>query len=99
MLARARVELPGSIAPLEAWTREDEPALEWYRAQGFAESDHYLHVYKSWSDPDEGWTSPTQLSAPVTAFCHAAIQDEKEIRARFVRVYVCRRFSQPIIPG
>lgn len=99
LLAHARAELSGSVATLDAWTREDEPALEWYRAKGFVESEHYLHVYKSWSGPGEEWTSPAQLSAPVTAFCHAAIDDETEIRARFARVYVCRRFSQPVIPG
>lgn len=98
LLTHARAELPGTVATLDAWTREDEPALEWYRTQDFAESDHYLHVYKSWSEPDEGWTSPGQLSAPVTAFCHASIGDEREIRARFARVYVCRRFSRPVIP-
>jgi len=27
------------------WTRDDPDTLSWYRAMGFAESDHYLHVY------------------------------------------------------
>ncbi|MCZ4328160.1 GNAT family N-acetyltransferase, partial [Brachybacterium paraconglomeratum] len=83
-----------NITTLDAWTREDEPALAWYRARGFVESEHYLHVYKGWEDSSEGWMSPAQLSAPITAFCHAALEDEADIRARFSRVYVCRRFSQ-----
>src|SRR4051794_31407284 len=28
---------------LDAWTRDDEATLRWYRAMGFNESDHYLH--------------------------------------------------------
>lgn len=94
LLARARAELPDNITTLDAWTREDEPALAWYRARGFVESEHYLHVYKGWEDSSEGWMSPAQLSAPITGFCHAALEDEADIRARFSRVYVCRRFSQ-----
>ena len=94
LLARARAELPYNITTLDAWTREDEPALAWYRARGFVESEHYLHVYKGWEDLSDGWESPAQLSAPITAFCHAALEDEADIRDRFSRVYVCRRFSQ-----
>lgn len=96
LLSRARSELPHTVAALDAWTREDEPALAWYRAHGFQESDHYLHVYKHWSESDEDWASPALLSPPVTAFCHASIDDEASIRARFARVYVCRRFRLDI---
>ena len=94
LLERARGDLPPRIRTLDAWTRDDEAALAWYRTHGFAESDHYLHVYKGWQDPDDGWTTPEGLSAPVTAFCHARLEDEAALRARFPRVHVCRRFSQ-----
>lgn len=96
LLTRALTELPAGTVTLDAWTREDEPALAWYRARGFVESDHYLHVYKSWEDPGDGWESPDQLSTPITAFCHAAIEDEAHLRARFSRIYVCRRFSRTV---
>lgn len=96
LLARVRADLPDRITTLDAWTREDEPALAWYRAHGFKESDNYLHVYKGWEEPDEGWESPPRLTAPITAFCHASIEDEADMRGRFSRVYVCRRFSQTI---
>lgn len=98
LLAQARAELPRSVTTLDAWTREDEPALAWYRSQGFAESDHYLHVYKSWDEPGDGWASPAPLSSPITAFCHAALEDEADLRPRFSRVYVCRRFSRRVTP-
>lgn len=99
LLVQALAEVPGDIAAVDAWTREDAPALSWYRARGFEESDHYLHVYKGWDEPDEGWGSPAGLSAPVTAFCHAAIEDEAAIRSRFSRVYICRRFSRSVAVG
>lgn len=96
LLRRARADLPERITTLDAWTREDEPALAWYRAHGFEESEHYLHVYKGAEEPDEGWESPSRLTGPITAFCHAPIGEEAYIRGRFSRVYVCRRFSQTI---
>ena len=96
LLAQALAELPGDVTTVDAWTREDELALAWYRARGFEESDHYLHVCKGWDEPSEGWGSPDGLSAPVTAFCHARLEDEAALRSRFSRVYVCRRFSRPV---
>ena len=96
LLDRARTELPGSVTTLDAWTREDEAALAWYRARGFAESEHYLHVYKSGTETADGWVSPSRLSSPLTAFCHAALEHEETQRAAFARVYVCRRFSRSL---
>ena len=87
-----------AVTVIDAWTREDVPALAWYRARGFAESEHYLHVYKTWGgDPDAGWASPAPLTAPVAAFCHARLEDEADLRERFSRVYVCRRFSRSVL--
>ncbi|MBK0330236.1 GNAT family N-acetyltransferase [Brachybacterium sp. MASK1Z-5] len=91
--------LPTNVSLLDAWTREDEPAHAWYRANGFSESDHYLHVYKGWRESADGWTAPPPLGCPVMAFCHADLADEAEARARFARVYVCRRFSRPVVPA
>lgn len=96
LLTRALRELPDTVTTLDAWTREDTPALAWYRARGFAESEHYLHVYKHWDESSVGWASPTPLSSPVTAFCHAILEHEAELRARHSRVYVCRRFSRSV---
>lgn len=96
LLTRAQAELPRSVSTLDAWTRDDEPALAWYRSQGFGESDRYLHVFKSWEELADGWASPAPLSTPITAFCHASIEDEADLRSRFSRVHVCRRFSRPV---
>ena len=99
LLATARERLPEQVTCLDAWTREDEEALAWYRSAGFTESDHYLHVHKNWDEPAEGFTSPDGLSAPVMAFCHARIEDEAALRERYARVYVCRRMSLPLTGG
>lgn len=94
LLSRALEELPATVGTLDAWTREDEAALAWYHRHGFTESEHYLHVYKHWSESGDSWSSPSGRSAPVTAFCHGALADEASLRERFARVYVCRRFSR-----
>ncbi|MFE5775850.1 GNAT family N-acetyltransferase [Brachybacterium sp. NPDC056505] len=96
LLAEGLRRLPPGIAVLDAWTREDAAAHAWYRANGFTESDHYLHVYKGWDEPPEGWKAPEPLRRPVMAFCHADLANEAEIRDRFERVHVCRRFSRPV---
>ncbi|WP_102158809.1 GNAT family N-acetyltransferase [Zhihengliuella halotolerans] len=99
LLNEAMDLLPSSVTALDAWTREDEPALRWYASHGFVESEHYLHVYKSWEDSGDGWMAPAPLSVPVSAFSHAAMSDEADLRERFDRVYVCRRFSKPLTPS
>jgi ribosomal protein S18 acetylase RimI-like enzyme len=96
LLGEGLRRLPSRISTLDAWTREDAPAHAWYRADGFGESDHYLHVYKGRDDPADGWEAPQPLWRPVMAFCHADLADEDEIRSRFARVYVCRRFSRAV---
>jgi GNAT superfamily N-acetyltransferase len=84
---------------IEAWTRDDEPTLRWYRSRGFGESDHYLHVYAdSYARPGEP-ADAVQCSAdfePIKVFLHADLDREAEMRARFTRVHVCRRFSRPV---
>jgi GNAT superfamily N-acetyltransferase len=88
------------VATIEAWTRDDEPTLRWYRSLGFAESDHYLHVYANYyTDPGEPARAVEGRLAqlrPVAAFLHAPTELADELRATFARVHVCRRFSRPL---
>ena len=86
--------LPETVTILDAWTRDDEVALRWYHSRGFTESEHYLHVYKSWDDPGEGWSAP--VGALVTGFAHARLEDEDVLREQHRRVHVCRRMSRGI---
>jgi ribosomal protein S18 acetylase RimI-like enzyme len=84
----------------EAWTRDDPGTLAWYRAMGFAEDRHYLHVYADrYADPGEperaGLTAKPGLKL-MEGFLHGALADEEWARSQFKRVHVCRRFSRPI---
>lgn len=92
LLHAAISRLPDTITTLDAWTRDDQSANAWYRSRGFAENDRYLHVYKSWDESDDGFAAPDGLSAPVSAFLHAPMEREPEMRERFRRVHVCRQY-------
>ncbi|WP_223290904.1 GNAT family N-acetyltransferase [Streptomyces avicenniae] len=94
--ARGRVRALG-VGTLDAWTRDAPDTLRWYRAMGFAESDHYVHVYADdHAAPGEtgraiGAARPGL--APVTLHLHGALAEEETLRKEFTRVYVCRRFA------
>ncbi len=95
--ACARAEGLGATT-IDAWTRDDEPTLRWYRSRGFAESDHYLHVYADCyaraGEPAEAAQCGPEFDL-IKVFLHADLDREAEMRARFTRVHVCRRFSRP----
>lgn len=85
---------------LDAWTRDDADTLAWYRAMGFAESDHYLHVHANYytdrGEPGRAIGAPRPGLRPIMAFLHAGLADEEQLRGEFARVHVCRRFAMPI---
>jgi ribosomal protein S18 acetylase RimI-like enzyme len=80
---------------VDAWTRDDEGTLAWYRSQGFEQQMRYLHVYAS--DPDEAGRAfglrPDLM--PRTGFFHAWTDHEDALRNEFDRVYSCRQFVKP----
>jgi ribosomal protein S18 acetylase RimI-like enzyme len=97
--ACARAAAHGA-ATIEAWTRDDDATLRWYRARGMSESCHYLHVYADYyaaaAEPAEAVRERPGL-VPMRVFLHVAELDrEAEMRAKFRRVHVCRRFARPI---
>lgn len=83
------------VQTLDAWTRDDEPALKWYARNGFVETTRYLHVY---ANGDEVGTvvSARHGLVPARAFLHGRIEREAEMRQRFERVHVCRRLVREI---
>ncbi|MFE0458621.1 GNAT family N-acetyltransferase [Kitasatospora sp. NPDC058965] len=93
--ARTRVGALG-VPTLDAWTRDDPDTLRWYRAMGFAESEHYLHVYANYytepAEPDRAIAERRPGLRPIIAFLHAPLRDEPLLREQFARVHVCRRF-------
>ena len=96
--ARIRAAALGATM-IDAWTRDDEPTLAWYRARGFAESAHYLHVYADYyvsaAEPPAAVRARPGLE-PMQVFLHAPLAREAEMRRTFRRVHVCRRFAQPV---
>ncbi|NUT46496.1 MAG: GNAT family N-acetyltransferase [Saccharothrix sp.] len=100
LLARARSRAAGlGATTLDAWTRDDPPTLRWYRAMGFSESEHYVHVI---ADHHTSADEPGRAALPrpglrlAKAFLHADLADEERLRGEFARVHVCRRFAMPV---
>ncbi|MET9064385.1 GNAT family N-acetyltransferase [Streptosporangium sandarakinum] len=93
--ARARARALGALT-LDAWTRDDPGTLRWYRTNGFAESEHYLHVYANHytepGEPDRAIGERRPGLRPMAVFLHADLHDEHMLRKQFTRVHVCRRF-------
>ncbi|MFF2375074.1 GNAT family N-acetyltransferase [Streptomyces xiamenensis] len=87
-------------ATLDAWSRDDPDTLNWYRAMGFTESDHYLHVYanhyRDSSEPGRAIAEARPGLRPLMVFAHAQLADEQRLRGEFTRVHVCRRFAMPL---
>lgn len=77
-------------AVLEAWTRDGEGTLRWYRGRGFVESGHYLHVYAEGGEVARA-VEPV-AGTPVKVFLHAPLTDEASAREAYRRVHVCRCF-------
>jgi ribosomal protein S18 acetylase RimI-like enzyme len=84
------------VARLDAWTREDVAANQWYRSAGFTETFRYVHIHKTALDDADGFQTPDGMSHPIHAYLHAPAELESTIRARFRRVYVCRRYVKPL---
>jgi ribosomal protein S18 acetylase RimI-like enzyme len=89
-----------SASTLDAWTRDDPETLSWYHAMGFAESDHYLHVYANhYTSPDEpkrAVSAPRGGLNPMILLLHAKLAEEQRMREEFARVHVCRRFAKDL---
>lgn len=87
------------VTEIEAWTRDDPGTLAWYRAMGFTEGSHYLHVYADWytdpAEPDRAGLAARPGLKPMISFLHGKMPDEQLARAQFKRVHVCRRFWRP----
>ena len=101
LLAEAAVRAAAASATmLDAWTRDDPDTLSWYRDMGFAESDHYLHVYANYyTDAEEPKRAIAERQAglnPMIMFLHAKLAEEQRMREQFARVHVCRRFAKQL---
>ncbi len=80
----------GSIDRLEAWTRDDPPAREWYLSRGFRPIHSYWHVYMEGGEEMNGivrCSVPALL--PVSAFAHYIGDQAQTIKNRFKRMHEC----------
>ena len=80
---------------LTAWTRDDGATVRWYSGRGFEETLRYLHVYvSSYSDDlPAGLAEVVRHHTDtdlVSAFFHAPLDAEAELRAAHRRVHVDR---------
>jgi ribosomal protein S18 acetylase RimI-like enzyme len=81
LLDEAIRRLPEVVTSLDAWTRDDEAANEWYVANGFGERFRYLHVYAGGEhEPGAAIAEARHGLTPVAAFFHADISEEAELR-------------------
>src|SRR5699024_9389667 len=88
-----------AVTVIDAWTREDVPELAWYRARGFAESEHYLHVYKTWGGERSG-RGLGEPRSPLRPGC-GVLPREARGRGRSARTVLARLrlpTLQPIRP-
>jgi hypothetical protein len=53
-------------------------------------------AYVDPAEPDRAVVAAAPGLTPIAAFLHSTVDRENEMRASFSRVYVCRRFSQPL---
>lgn len=75
---------------LEAWTRDDEWVNQWYKKNGFANVESYLHVYLDGGEELKGvMKSEISNLYPVHAFAHYVGEDKELIRKKFTRVHEC----------
>jgi predicted acetyltransferase len=82
------------LVRLEAWTRDDPPALAWYRSQGFHLVKKYLHVYFDAREAKTNLSSRIAGLAPIKVFAHYSEESEFEsIRSQFARVHDCQLFE------
>lgn len=96
LLRRALDELSGrKIETLDAWTRDDQAANDWYARHGFHEQFRYLHVYATNDAEADRITAPSGLKT-MAAFMHARIEDEERLRAEYARVHVCRQYLRAL---
>jgi hypothetical protein len=83
-----------NLTALTAWTRDDPITLHWYRSMGFTETDHYLHVFANYAaDPAEPARAVNSMRPGrhlMSAFVHADLADEPQLRQQFARIHVCR---------
>lgn len=88
MLSHAEVKLSDmGINRLEAWTRDDSTASNWYTRKGFSPFNQYRHVYLSRNDKLSAMF-PKGLT-PIQVFLHVTNPDNSLDEFLVDRCYEC----------
>lgn len=76
---------------IQAWTRDDDWVLNWYRNRGFElrKDISYLHVYAESGECKEIIESKIKGLYINNCFCHYIGKDKDLIRKQFTRVHTC----------
>ncbi|MBD3381042.1 MAG: GNAT family N-acetyltransferase [candidate division Zixibacteria bacterium] len=77
------------IKRFEAYTRDDDFVLAWYKRNGFRKVMSYLHVYMDFDEQSEVLKSSIADLKPVHVLAHYTGDDTEMIRKRFKRVHDC----------
>lgn len=76
---------------IQAWTRDDDWVLNWYRNRGFElrKDISYLHVYAESVECEEIADSKIKGLYINNCFCHYIGKDRDLIKKKFTRVHTC----------
>ena len=96
LLEGALARLPANVTVLDAWTREDDEANGWYKANGFDETYRYLHVYADQQELETAMVTALHGMRPIQGWFHTDIKNETALRQLFKRIYSCRRYERSI---
>lgn len=80
------------VRQVDAWTRDDEGTIAWYRSNEFREQTRYLHVYASTTAEAAAAFGDRADLMPRAGFFHAWTDQEARLREEFRRVHTCRQF-------
>jgi ribosomal protein S18 acetylase RimI-like enzyme len=78
---------------IQAWTRDDIAALEWYKKNNFTKRESYYHVYVSGSECDLIDKSEIKGMYLDSGFCHYLGKDHNLILKNFSRFHECNLFE------
>ena len=85
-----------NIKIIQAWTRDDEFVLDWYKNRKFEKRESYWHVFSSGDECDEISKSKINKLYICNTFCHYNGDNPEEIKKKFERVHECNLFEKKI---
>ncbi|WP_179290283.1 GNAT family N-acetyltransferase [Shouchella clausii] len=81
---------------IEAWTREDPVANQWYKRHLFRQHTSYLHVYMDAKEAKRSTHSHCHGVTPVGVFAHYSGDRKEDVRNAFKRVHECRCYVKQL---